>query len=169
MTRVQMRNNQAGFTKRLNELIAKRALSQSELARLTGIASSQISRYCRGEAFPFMRQGNSLARALNVAPAYLLEGVQAEDDQLLIEGLAELERREQASDARIIAELQQRLAELEKKLEASLVPTCETCGAEAKIRYIDGAFYCEECFKEELTRLTLHDLGVLMEKYVEVL
>ncbi len=65
------------FSKRLDQILKDRNMSQSELASKTGIYQSAISAYLRDEYSPKQDKISAIARALNVSPSYLM-GVDSE-------------------------------------------------------------------------------------------
>lgn len=56
----------ASFPEKLAELILKAGLSQSELARQSGVSQTNISRYLRDEISPSWRHVQAIAKALGV-------------------------------------------------------------------------------------------------------
>ena len=62
----------AEFGRRVWQQMIKQDMSQSELARASGLGRDSISQYVRGRNTPSPQNLNKLARALNVAPEDLL-------------------------------------------------------------------------------------------------
>ena len=60
-----MPKGKAGFSKRLNEKLSEKKLSQADLCRLTGLASSMISHYCNGQRIPSVPTAIKIAEALD--------------------------------------------------------------------------------------------------------
>ena len=60
------------FTKRVKELMERDQISQKELAKLSGISESSISRYLSGSKEPRMDILTNIAKALNTTASYLL-------------------------------------------------------------------------------------------------
>jgi transcriptional regulator with XRE-family HTH domain len=61
------------FAKRLKELRAKRGLTQAQLAKLSGVSHSYLSRIEIGMQEPTLGIIEKLAKALKVKPSELLE------------------------------------------------------------------------------------------------
>lgn len=59
------------IAQRIAERRAAKNLKQGDLARLTGISQSQISRYEAGDSVPTPDNLNALAQVLEVTPGYL--------------------------------------------------------------------------------------------------
>ena len=57
--------------------MAKRELSQTDLAAAAGITPSQVSRWLSGSSSPRMDMLKKVARILRVSPGSLLDGKQA--------------------------------------------------------------------------------------------
>ena len=66
-----MRNETTGFGIRLTELMAERGMSQADLCRQTGLASSMISLYCTGQRIPSVPVAAQIAKAMNTTIDYL--------------------------------------------------------------------------------------------------
>lgn len=64
-----------GFAERMREAMELSDITVSELAEMTGIAKSSISRYVRGIMLPKQNYTDLIARALHVSPGYLITGV----------------------------------------------------------------------------------------------
>lgn len=64
--------NISNFKDRLRQAIDKRNLSSSDLARLSGVDRSSISRYLKGEKMPKVDKLKRLAAVLYVNPDWLL-------------------------------------------------------------------------------------------------
>lgn len=63
---------QATFQQRLKELLEEKGLTQSALSKLSGVSTSNITRYLKGEYKAKQDYIYLLARALNVSPVYLM-------------------------------------------------------------------------------------------------
>ena len=57
---------------RLNEAMQKRGITATELAKLTGLNKSSVSRYLTGENIPRSLAIGKLAQALRINPAWIL-------------------------------------------------------------------------------------------------
>jgi len=60
------------FTKRVKELMERDQISQKELAKLSGISESSISRYLSGSKEPRMDILVNIAKVFNVTTSYLV-------------------------------------------------------------------------------------------------
>lgn len=60
------------FTKRVRELMERDHISQKELAQLSGISESSISRYLSGSKEPRMDILTNIAKAFNTTTSFLL-------------------------------------------------------------------------------------------------
>ena len=60
------------FINRVKELMEKNQISQKDLAKLSGISESSISRYLSGSKEPRMDILTNIAKALNTTVSYLL-------------------------------------------------------------------------------------------------
>jgi len=60
-----MSNTLTGFGSRLTEKLAEQKISQADLCRMTGLASSMISHYCNGQRVPSVPTAIKIAEALN--------------------------------------------------------------------------------------------------------
>jgi len=78
-----MQNGIKDFDKRLSEKLAELHLSQADLCRLTGLASSMVSHYCTGQRIPSIPAALKIAKVLNTSVDYLAFGSQPKP----IEGL----------------------------------------------------------------------------------
>lgn len=65
-------NNLYIIKDRLNEAMQKRGITATELAKLTGLNKSSVSRYLTGENIPRSLAIGKLAQALRVNPAWIL-------------------------------------------------------------------------------------------------
>ena len=65
-------NNLYIIKDRLNEAMQKRGITATELAKLTGLNKSSVSRYLTGENIPRSLAIGKLAKALRVNPAWIL-------------------------------------------------------------------------------------------------
>jgi transcriptional regulator with XRE-family HTH domain len=68
---MMVRNEIAGFNVRLTEKMAERGMSQADLCRLTGLASSMVSHYCTGQRVPSVQVAVKIARVLRTTVEYL--------------------------------------------------------------------------------------------------
>lgn len=62
----------SSFRDRITEVMEKKNVTQSELAKKTGITQSSISDWIRGKYLPKQDKVDLLARALDVTPSYLM-------------------------------------------------------------------------------------------------
>ena len=69
-----MINEVPGFASRLSEKMAEAGMTQADLCRHTGIASSMISHYCTGQRIPSVPVAAKIARVLNTTVEYLTYG-----------------------------------------------------------------------------------------------
>lgn len=60
------------FTERTKGLMAEKSVTQKELAKVTGISESSISRYLSGELEPRMDILSNISRALGTTVSYLV-------------------------------------------------------------------------------------------------
>lgn len=60
------------FTKRVKELMERDQISQKELAKLSGISESSISRYLSGSKEPRIDILANIAKVFNVTTSYLV-------------------------------------------------------------------------------------------------
>ena len=60
------------FIERLNSILQKRNLSQSEISKMTGILSSSISDWLNGKYEPKQDKISIIAESLNVSPVWLI-------------------------------------------------------------------------------------------------
>ena len=63
-----------GFNIRLAEKMAEQGVTQAELCRLTGLASSMVSHYCTGQRMPSIPAALKIAKVLNTTVDYLAFG-----------------------------------------------------------------------------------------------
>ena len=63
-----------GFNIRLLEKMAERDITQAELCRLTGLATSMISHYCTGQRIPSVPAALKIAKVLYTTVDYLAYG-----------------------------------------------------------------------------------------------
>ena len=66
-----MQNLSVGFNLRLMSKMAELGVSQADLCRLTGLASSMISHYCTGQRIPSVPVAAVIAKALNTTIDHL--------------------------------------------------------------------------------------------------
>jgi len=71
-----MKNKLAGFETRLAEKMAEAGMTQADLCRKTGFASSMISHYVTGQRTPSFPVVAKIAKALNTTVDYLANGNQ---------------------------------------------------------------------------------------------
>lgn len=62
----------SNFIDRINLIMGEKDITQSELARITGITQSTISDWVRGKYLPRQDKVDILANALKVSPSYLM-------------------------------------------------------------------------------------------------
>ena len=60
------------FSQRLKKIMNERNIKQNELCKLTKIKKSSMSHYTNGKVVPKRQKIESIAKALNVSPSYLL-------------------------------------------------------------------------------------------------
>lgn len=60
------------FVERFNEVVKEKNVSQTELAKRSGITQSSISDWLKGKYLPKQDKVHALADALNVSPSYLM-------------------------------------------------------------------------------------------------
>ena len=63
-----------GFNIRLLEKMVERGITQADLCRLTGLASSMISHYCTGQRIPSVPAALKIAKVLRTTVDYLAYG-----------------------------------------------------------------------------------------------
>jgi len=71
-----MNDDISGFETRLLEKMAQRGISQADLCRKTGFASSMISHYCTGQRVPSFAVVARIAKALGTTVDFLAYGNQ---------------------------------------------------------------------------------------------
>ena len=64
----------SGFSIRLIDKMAECGVSQADLCRKTGLATSMISHYCTGQRVPSVQVAAKIAKALNTSIDYLATG-----------------------------------------------------------------------------------------------
>ena len=69
-----MTNDIVDFDKRLTATMLSRGVSQADLCRLTGLASSMVSHYCTGQRMPSIAAALKIARALGTTVSFLAYG-----------------------------------------------------------------------------------------------
>jgi len=69
-----MTNDIVDFNKRLMKVMSERGVSQADLCRHTGLASSMVSHYCTGQRMPSIAAALKIAKALNTTVSYLAYG-----------------------------------------------------------------------------------------------
>ena len=80
----KMPKENTGFGKRLNEKLSEKRLSQADLCRLTGLASSMISHYCNGQRIPSVPTAVKIAEALDTTIEDLALFKSSKEETLLI-------------------------------------------------------------------------------------
>ena len=65
-------NTMSKFTERTKGLMTEKSVTQKELAKVTGISESSISRYLSGELNPRMDILSNISRALGTTVSYLM-------------------------------------------------------------------------------------------------
>ena len=88
-----MQNEIKDFDRRLNEKMGELSISQADLCRLTGLASSMISHYCTGQRIPSIPAALKIAKVLNTSVDYLAFGNQVKDDESAEDQLSASERK----------------------------------------------------------------------------
>ena len=63
-----------GFNTRLLEKMSERGITQADLCRLTGLASSMVSHYCTGQRIPSVPAALKIAKILYTTVDYLAYG-----------------------------------------------------------------------------------------------
>jgi len=69
-----MTNDIVNFDKRLTKAMEERGISQADLCRLTGLASSMVSHYCTGQRMPSIAAALKIAKALGTTVSFLAYG-----------------------------------------------------------------------------------------------
>lgn len=71
-----MENNKKtqDFAKRLNELLMKNNITQSELARKMGVSKSSVNGWCKGSTYPRIEKIIELSFIFHVDPSILITG-----------------------------------------------------------------------------------------------
>ncbi|MCL2223087.1 MAG: helix-turn-helix transcriptional regulator [Oscillospiraceae bacterium] len=69
-----MTNDIVDFDKRLTKAMEERGISQADLCRLTGLASSMVSHYCTGQRMPSIAAALKIAKALGTTVSFLAYG-----------------------------------------------------------------------------------------------
>ena len=69
-----MTNDIVDFDKRLTRAMEERGVSQADLCRMTGLASSMVSHYCTGQRMPSIAAALKIARALGTTVSFLAYG-----------------------------------------------------------------------------------------------
>ena len=73
-----------GFSKRLDNALKAKGISQSELVKRTGIGKSTISQYLSGLYIAKQDNISKISKALDVSPAYLMGW---DDDEEMLSGV----------------------------------------------------------------------------------
>ena len=79
-----MPKENSGFGKRLNEKLSEKKLSQADLCRMTGLASSMISHYCNGQRIPSVPTAVKIAEALNTTIEELALFISSDEELQLV-------------------------------------------------------------------------------------
>ena len=87
-----MQDELAGFDLRLIEKMAERGMTQADLCRHTGLASSMISHYCTGQRIPSFPVVSKIAKALETTVDFLAYGNTEKAGQLYPDKLAVTEK-----------------------------------------------------------------------------
>jgi len=69
-----MSDTMTGFNKRLMERMSEMRMSQADLCRSTGLATSMVSHYCTGQRIPSVQAAGKIARALDTTIDALVFG-----------------------------------------------------------------------------------------------
>jgi len=69
-----MTNDIVDFDKRLTKAMNERGVSQADLCRMTGLASSMVSHYCTGQRMPSIAAALKIAKALGTTVSFLAYG-----------------------------------------------------------------------------------------------
>lgn len=72
-TKVEWRNNAMTWKEKVNKIMNERNITQKQLAQLSGITESSISRYLHNDQRPRMDIVVNIAKALHVETEYLLD------------------------------------------------------------------------------------------------
>lgn len=62
------------FAQRLNELLKKNSITQSELAQKMGVSKSSVNGWCKGTAYPRIEKIIDLSIIFHVDPSVLITG-----------------------------------------------------------------------------------------------
>jgi len=87
-----MSDDFSGFSIRLVNKMAECGMSQADLCRKTGLATSMISHYCTGQRIPSVQVAEKIAKALNSSIDYLASGESYTDKQDSSDGFYVSER-----------------------------------------------------------------------------
>jgi len=72
---MSLKYSHAKLVKRLNNELTERDISQSDLARLSGIHRSMVSRIFSDERKVNLKNLDKISRALSLSPNYLMYGI----------------------------------------------------------------------------------------------
>ncbi|MCL2227573.1 MAG: helix-turn-helix transcriptional regulator [Oscillospiraceae bacterium] len=117
------------FNVRLTEKMAERGITQADLCRLTGLASSMVSHYCTGQRMPSVPAALKIASVLNTSVDYLAYGSQRKS-QKTSDGAPAVSEKGEAYNLR-----QSRMKRLED--EQSLIQLFQSLGKEGKSKVFD--------------------------------
>jgi transcriptional regulator with XRE-family HTH domain len=67
---IEVSDQIVGFNIRLLKKMAERDITQAELCRLTGLASSMVSHYCNGQRIPSVPAALKIAKVLYTTVEY---------------------------------------------------------------------------------------------------
>jgi len=87
-----MQDELVGFDLRLIEKMAERGMTQADLCRHTGLASSMISHYCTGQRIPSFPVVSRIAKALDTTVDFLAYGNTEKTVQLYPDNFAVAEK-----------------------------------------------------------------------------
>ena len=73
------------FAQRLNELLKKNSITQSELAQKMGVSKSSVNGWCKGTAYPRIEKIIDLSTIFHVDPFVLIAG--KEPDIILVDAV----------------------------------------------------------------------------------
>ena len=83
-----MQSEIVGFDLRMAEKMTQRGITQADICRLTGLASSMVSHYCTGQRIPSVPAALKIANVLNTTVDYLAYGNRAAEVQRSVNLLA---------------------------------------------------------------------------------
>ena len=80
------------INKRIKTEMERQGLNKTDLAKLTGLARSSISRYVSDKIEPKQNAIGAISKALGVSPAYLMWGVEGKAEAIDLTQLTEANR-----------------------------------------------------------------------------